>query len=82
RAVCRYFHNALRPLSREELLEAESQPFATTHQLYVCAFCGRMRPAGRFADDMQSGIRGKTGWNAATRSCLDCGLQRRGGAQG
>ncbi|KAJ6137396.1 hypothetical protein N7471_003882 [Penicillium samsonianum] len=79
--TCSYFNSLIPPLTHDELLLAERTDHAVAHDLYVCCYCLRLRPAYQFAQRMLQRRRSKGARDARKRFCVDCGLMQRGEAE-
>lgn len=79
RITCAYLYALLPPLTRSELLLAETTDYALSRDIYACRYCLRLRPASCFADRMRRRRRGRYGRDAEKRFCVECGLQPRVG---
>lgn len=62
--------------THSDFLTAEASEFAILKQLYTCRGCVRFRDLPQFADDMRKGARARSGSDAQTRFCLECGVAR------
>lgn len=72
----RYLRLILRAPTHSDFLTAEASDFAISKQLYTCRGCVRFRDLLQFADDMRKGARARSGSDAQTRFCLECGVAR------
>lgn len=72
----RYLYFTLGVPTHSDLLAAEACDFATSKQLYACKGCVRFRYLSQFADDMRKGARTRSGPDAQSRFCLECGVER------
>lgn len=72
----RYLYFTLGVPTHSEFLAAEASEFATSKQLYACKGCIRFRSLAQFADDMRKGARTRSGPEAQSRFCLECGVER------
>lgn len=59
-----------------DFIKAEASEFAISRQLYTCRGCVRFRSLPQFADDMRKGTRTRSGPDAQSRFCLECGVKR------
>ena len=62
--------------THSDFLKAEASEFAVSKQLYACKGCVRFRSLPQFADDMRKSTRTRSGPDAQSRFCLECGVKR------
>jgi hypothetical protein len=70
----RYFRSIIQAPTHAEFLLAEASIWAKEERLFACRGCGLFRRYTCFADDMIKGKRCRSGTQADTRFCLECGI--------
>jgi hypothetical protein len=72
RLTSKYFHSLIPAPTLWFLLHLERRPGSRLG--YACVYCVRLRPARKFADNMFTRKRGRSGQQAFRRFCADCGF--------
>jgi len=71
---CTHFNDLIKPLTKEQLLIAETDEFAEKESLLICNCCVRIRTKSKFADNQLKKGRDRGGSRARMRFCIDCGI--------
>jgi hypothetical protein len=75
RVTTGYFYDLLPKSHFSTLLAAETSEFGITRDLLACSECARLRPAVRFAREMQTVHKSRNGSQAYIRFCIECGTR-------
>ena len=74
--TCRQFASIIERSTHGHFLDAESNSWAISKNLYTCKGCARFRRLLEFSDEMRKGRQGRGGTNASSRLCLECGVKQ------
>ncbi|KAF2664726.1 hypothetical protein BT63DRAFT_460219 [Microthyrium microscopicum] len=73
--TCAYFNGIIKPLTHQQLLDAEETDICKQTDSYACRYCLRLRPASKFADNMLKRRKSRYGGDVHRRFCIGCGIQ-------